>query len=64
MHDSSRYRDMAAQCLLATERGSEPYSLLSILMAQSWLLLARQDEAMDNLIAGWTTAQPTLPIAA
>jgi hypothetical protein len=27
-------------------------------MADSWLSLARQDEAMDNLLASWDTAAP------
>jgi hypothetical protein len=26
-------------------------------MAGSWLSLARQDEAMDDLLAGWDTAE-------
>jgi hypothetical protein len=27
-------------------------------MADSWLSLARRDEAMDNLLASWDTAEP------
>jgi hypothetical protein len=27
-------------------------------MANSWIALARQDEAMDDLLAGWDTAEP------
>jgi hypothetical protein len=31
---------------------------LRLSMANSWLSLARQDEAMDNLLASWDTAAP------
>ncbi len=54
MHDSRRYRDQAAQCLLTAQDAREPYyRQLQLSMAVSWLSLARQDEAMDHLLASW-----------
>jgi hypothetical protein len=59
MHDSRRYRDRATECLLAAQEACEPYyRKLELSMAVSWLALARQDEAMDNLLAGWDRAEP------
>jgi hypothetical protein len=59
MHDSRRYRYNAAECLLAAQEACQPfYRKLRLSMADSWLSLARQDEAMDNLLAGWDTAEP------
>ena len=59
MHDSQRYRDNAAQCLLAAQAACQPHSRkLRLSMAHSWLSLARQDEAMDNLLASWDTDAP------
>jgi hypothetical protein len=59
MHDSQRYRHNAAQCLLAARDACQPHSRkLRLSMAHSWLSLARQDEAMDNLLASWDTAAP------
>jgi hypothetical protein len=49
MHDSRRYRDNAAGCLLAAQEPSQPHRKLRLSMALSWLSLARQDEALDNL---------------
>ena len=58
MHDAERYRCNAAECLLAAqEEGRFCYRKLRLLMAASWLSLARQDEAMDNLLASWATAE-------
>ena len=54
MHDSQRYRDSAAECLLAAEEACQPYyRKLHLSMAASWLSLARRDEAIDNLLASW-----------
>jgi hypothetical protein len=54
MHDSERYRCNAADCLLAARRAREPhYQRLYRLMAQSWLSLAYQDDATDDLLASW-----------
>jgi hypothetical protein len=45
MHDSRRYRDSAAECLLAAQEASQPYyRKLLIYMAASSLSLAQQDE--------------------
>jgi hypothetical protein len=59
MHDSERYRYNAAECLLAAhEERQSCYRKLRLSMAASWLSLARQDEAMDDLLASWDTAAP------
>jgi hypothetical protein len=47
MPDSQRYRDNAAECLLAAQEAREPhYRRLHLSMALSWLSLARHDEAL------------------
>jgi hypothetical protein len=57
MHDSRSYRDNAAHCLLAAQEACQPhFRKLRLSMAISWLSLARQDEAMDNLLASQDTA--------
>jgi hypothetical protein len=59
VHDSRRYRDSAAECLLAAQEACEVHCRrLHLSMADSWLSLARRDEAMDNLLASWDTAEP------
>ena len=59
MHDSQRYRCRASECLLAAQEACEPYyRKLQLSMAVSWLSLARQDEAMDGLLASWETDEP------
>ena len=59
MHDSQRYRYNAAQCLLAAQETCQPYyRKLRLSMADSWLSLARQDKAMDNLLASQDMAAP------
>jgi hypothetical protein len=59
MHDSQRYRYNAAECLLAAKETSQPYCRrLRLSMASSWLSLARQGEAIDNLLASWDAAKP------
>ena len=51
MHDSQRYRDNAAECLLAAQEAREPhYRQLHLSMALSWLSLAYHDEALDDLL--------------
>ena len=63
MHDSRRYRDRATECLLAAQEAGEPYyRKLELSIAVSWLALARQDAAMDKLLAGWD-ASPTVHAA-
>ena len=52
MHDSHRYRYNAADCLRAARKAREPhYRKLYLLMTMSWVTLARQDEAIDDLLA-------------
>jgi hypothetical protein len=53
MHDSRRYRDNAAACLLAAQDCQPYYRKLHLSMTTSWLSLARHDEAIDNLLASW-----------
>jgi hypothetical protein len=54
MQDSRRYRNSAAECLLAAQEACQPYyRKLHLSMAASWLSLARRDEAIDNLLASW-----------
>ena len=53
MHVSGRYRDSAAECLLAAEEASQPHRRkLHLSMAISWLSLARQYEAIEHLFQG------------
>ena len=57
MHDSKRYRSNAADCLIAAQDACQPGNRgIRLSMAISWLSLARQDEAMDDLLASWDTA--------
>jgi hypothetical protein len=60
MRDSRRYRDSAAECLLASQKAGQPYYSyyrnLFPSMAASWLPLAQQDETIDNLLASWDMA--------
>jgi hypothetical protein len=51
MYDAQRYRRYAADCLRAAFREGQPYSRVRrVSMAASWLSLAHQDEAMDELL--------------
>jgi hypothetical protein len=53
MHDSRRYRDSAAECLLAAQKASQSHCRKHHLsMAISWLSLARQYEAIERLFQG------------
>ena len=52
MHASRRYRDIAAECLLAAQEASQPHRKLHLSMAISWLSLARQHEAIERLFQG------------
>jgi hypothetical protein len=59
MHDSRRYRDSAAECLLAAQEACQPYyRKLRLSMAVSWLSLARQDEAIDSVLANRDATKP------
>jgi hypothetical protein len=53
MHVSRRYRDSAAECLLAAQEASQLHSRkLHLSMAISWLSLARKYEAIERLFQG------------
>ena len=53
MHDSRRYRDSAAECLLAAQEASQSHCRkLHLSMAISWLSLARQYESIERLFQG------------
>ena len=57
MRDSRCYRDSAAEFLLNAQEAYQPYyRKLKLSMAASWL--ARQDEAIDNLLADLDMANP------
>jgi hypothetical protein len=50
MHDSRRFRDSAAECLLAAQEASQPHCRkLHLSMAISWLSLARRYEAIERV---------------
>jgi hypothetical protein len=56
MHASRRYRDSAAECLLAAQEASQPHCRkLHLSMAISWLSLARQYEAIRTFVSGSRT---------
>jgi hypothetical protein len=56
MNDAQRYRTNAAECLSAAERCEPPYRGLTLAIAASWLSLAGQQIAMDELLAIWSLA--------
>jgi hypothetical protein len=62
MNDAQRYRMNAAECLSAAERCEPQYRGLTLAIAASWLSLARQQKAMDELLAIWRKAQSAAPI--
>jgi hypothetical protein len=53
MNDARRYRLNAAECLSAAQTCTPPYRGLALDMATSWLALAHQTEAEDELITIW-----------
>ena len=57
MHDSIRYRFNAGECLLSALACQPHHRRIRLFLADSWLSLARQDEAMDVLLASWGTAE-------
>jgi hypothetical protein len=62
MLDSHRYRYQAAECLLAAREAAEPcHRTLRLSMAASWLSLARQDEAMTNLLTSRNAGENNVP---
>jgi len=56
MEDARRYRLNAAECLSAADRSGPSYRGLTLAIADSWISLARQQEAMDELLGIWTKA--------
>ena len=59
MRDSRCYRDSAAEFLLNAQEAYQPYyRKLKLCIAAPWLSLARQDEAIDNLLADLDMANP------
>jgi hypothetical protein len=62
MDDAKRSRRNAAECLLAGERCEPSHRDLTFAIAESWLSLARQEEAMNELLAVWGEAQSVAPI--
>jgi hypothetical protein len=68
VNDAQRYRMNAAECLSAAERCEQPYRRLTLAIAETWLLMARQQEAMDELLgnrseAGSVTSRGIKPVA-
>jgi hypothetical protein len=57
MKDVQRYRLNAAECILAGERRESPYRNLTFALAETWLSLARHEEAMDELLVIWSNAR-------
>jgi hypothetical protein len=53
--NARRYRMNAAECLSAAEECELPYCGLTLAIAESWLL-ARQQQAMDELLVIWSKA--------
>jgi hypothetical protein len=61
MNDAQRYRMNAAECLSAAERCGPAYRDLTVSIEETWLALARHQEAMDELLATWGTVQAAAP---
>jgi hypothetical protein len=60
LHDSERYRSHAADCLSeAQDACLLDHRNLHLFTAATWLSLARQDEAIEKVIASWNT--PKVP---
>jgi hypothetical protein len=68
VNDAQRYRMNAAECLSAAERRESPYRSPAFTIAAYWLSLARQQEAVDGLLAAGiearsaTTPAPIRPL--
>jgi hypothetical protein len=59
MNDARRYRMNAAECLSAAQRCGPAYRDLTVSIAETWLSLARHQDAMDELLATWSDASPS-----
>jgi hypothetical protein len=58
MTDAQRYRMNAVECLSAAERCGPPYRDLTVSIAETWLAMARHEDAIDELLATWSKAAP------
>jgi hypothetical protein len=56
MNDAQRYRMNAAECISAAERCESTYRDLTFAVAEAWLSLARQQQAIDELLGIWGKA--------
>jgi hypothetical protein len=56
MNDAQRYRINAVECLSAAERCGRAHRGFTLGIAESWLSLARQQKAMDELLVIWSEA--------
>jgi hypothetical protein len=54
MSDAQRYHMNAAECLSAAERCEQPYRRLTLVIAETWLSLARHEDAMNELLGTWS----------
>jgi hypothetical protein len=61
MDDAQRYLLNTAECIFAGERCEPAYPDLTFAIAESWLSLAHQQEAMDEFLAIWSDAQSAAP---
>jgi len=58
MDDAGRYRLNAAECLSAATKCHSDYRSLLLSISTAWRALARQDEAIGDLLASWGIAAP------
>jgi hypothetical protein len=62
VHDSERYRSNAADCLSeAHDAGQPDHRNLNLFTAAAWHALAREDEAIEHVIASWNTSKVPEP---
>jgi hypothetical protein len=57
MNDAQRYLVNAAECLSAAKRCGPAYRDLTVSIAETWLALARHQEAVDELLAIWSNTE-------
>jgi hypothetical protein len=57
MNDAQRCRMNAAECIFAGARCGPAYRDLTFALAEAWLSLARQQEAMDEFLVIWSNAR-------
>ena len=62
MLDSERYHRHAAECLIAAKETADPcIRQIHLTLAASWLTLARDDDVVGKLLAGWGIERPDAP---